>query len=296
MSEALKIGGEKSAENTGAASHLEVLTEMSDKFDPNKAKSLAERDKPKDAEKPKTETKDRGSEYLAVMPEKQEKELSPQDAANEYLSLLDELSQDFSNPYYGEERKGRAHYAGNITTELGLKYSDNPHYRWRGYASTEAGETDGTMFRIASADSIIANEIGWREEGEKGTEQAEKTEKINNELAVLDAEYSKKGFLGKFFGRKKYEAARNRLDTQKRMITRRNEDYNNAMADELAYAYDETGEYGGKGLAGKQMYNQEHNEEFNRRFFGLDDPERAKKVERAIELRRKYEAEWSKKK
>ena len=299
--EKLETNRGKSAESIDT-SHLEVLVEMSDEFDPVQAKESAEQEKSKNAEKPNPKhakaVSEARSEVLATLPEKQEKELSPQDAANEYLSLLDELSQDFSNPYYGDKRKeGQGHhYAHNITTELGQKYSDNPHYRQHGYTGTEAGATDGTMLRIANADAILANEIGWREEGEKGAEQAEKTEKINNELAALDAEYSKKGLLGKFFGRKKYEAARNRLDTQKCMITRRNEDYNNAIADELAYAYDKTGRYGGKGLAGKQMYNQEHNEEFNRRFFGLDDPERAKKVERAIELRQKYESEWSKKK
>ena len=184
MSETIKTGGEESAENVEATSQFEVLTEMSGQFDPDKARRLAERDKQK------TETRDRSSEYLAAMPEKQEEELSPQEAANEYLSLLDELSRDFTNPYYSNERKGQHHYANNITTELGLRYSDNPHYRWSGYASTEAGETDGTMLRIASADSIIASEIGWRDDGE---EAGKKIEQIDKSIAALDANYSKKG-------------------------------------------------------------------------------------------------------
>ena len=46
MSETLKTGGEKSQENT-EASRLKVLTNMSDKFDPKKAKSLAEKDEAK---------------------------------------------------------------------------------------------------------------------------------------------------------------------------------------------------------------------------------------------------------
>lgn len=288
MSETLKTGGEKSAENIEKASHLEVLTEMSGKFDPNKAKSLAERDRPKSAEKSKTES--RGAEHLAVMSEKQEKELSPQDAANEYLSLLDELSQDFTNPFYSEARKGRQHIAAGIPKELGRKYSDNPHYRWRGYAGTEAGATDGTLIRMQSADAILAAEIGWREEGQKVGEQMERYDK---EIADLDADYSKKGRLGKFFGKRKYERARQELKSLKRTTEYRfNKKYNGTIAEELAISYNERGDYDYNG----GDYGESQNETRNRQFFGLDDPERAKKVERAIELRRKYEAEWSKKK
>ena len=290
MSEALKSGGEKSAGNMGSASHLEVLTEMSDKFNPDKARRLAEQDKPKATEKSAGNigVEDKAS-HLAVIPEKQEKELSPQDAANEYLSLLDELSKDFSNPYYGEERKGSRHYDNNITTELGRKYSDNPHYRWRGYASTEAGETDGTMLRIASADNILANEIGWRTEGEK---VGKKIEQLDKDIADLDVNYSKKRRLGKFFGRRKYEKTRKALEQSKNTVEHQfNRRYNQNIAKELAISYNEKGNYDYNG----GDYGQSQNEVRNRQFFGLDDSERAKKVERAIELRQKYEAEWSKK-
>ena len=284
MSETIKTGGEESAENIEATSQFEVLTEMSGQFDPDKARRLAERDKQK------TETRDRSSEYLAAMPEKQEEELSPQEAANEYLSLLDELSRDFSNPYYSNERKGQHHYANNITTELGLRYSDNPHYRWSGYASTEAGETDGTMLRIASADSIIASEIGWRDDGE---EAGKKIEQIDKSIAALDADYSKKGRLGKFFGKRKYEKAKKNLEQSKQTVEYQfGRKYNANIAKELAISYNDRGDYDFNG----GDYGQSQNEARNRQFFGLDDPERAKKVERAIELRRKYEAEWSKKK
>ena len=290
MPETLKTGGEKSVEGTGA-SHLEVLTEMSGKFDPDKARSLAEQDKPKRAEKFDDEAGiERKASHLVVMPEKKEKELSPKDAANEYLALLDELSQDFSNPYYSEERKGQHHYAGNITTELGRKYSDNPHYRWRGYASTEAGETDGTMLRIASADNILVNEVGWRTEGEK---VGKKMEQVDKDIADLDADYSKKGRLGKFFGKRKYEKARKGLEQSKRTMEYQfHRKYNGNIAKELAISYNERGDYDYNG----GDYGKSQNEARNRQFFGLDDPERAAKVERAIELRQKYESEWSKKK
>lgn len=215
-------------------------------------------------------------------------ELSPKDAANEYLALLDELSQDFTNPYYSEERKGQHHYANNITTELGRKYSSNPHYRWRGYASTEAGETDGTMLRIAGADSILASEIGWRTEGEK---VGKKMEQVDKNIADLDADYSKKGRLGKILSKRKYEKARNELEqTRRTMEYQFNQKYNGSIAKELAISYNEKGDYDYNG----GDYGKSQNEARNRRFFGLDDPERAKKIERAIELRMQHESEWKK--
>ena len=289
MLETLKTGGEGPAENIEATSHLENredLAGMSDEFDPDKARSFAERDKLENIEE--SETEDRGLEHLTATPEKQGEELSPQDAANEYLSLLDELSQDFSNPYYSEERKGQQHIASNITTELGRKYSDNPHYRWRGYASTEAGETDGTMLRIASADNIIANEIGWRDEGEKAGKEIEQ---IDKSIADLDADYARKSKLGQSFGRRKYEKAKGELEQSKQTVEHQfSRKYSDSIAKELAISYNERGDYDYNG----GDHGQSENEARNRQFFGLDDPERAKKVERAIELRRKYEAEWSK--
>lgn len=289
MPETLKNINEEPAGDVEAIDHLETLTEMRDKFDPDEAKSLAEQDEPKSVES--QEAENISSESLSVTSEKQEKgELSPQDAASEYLALLDELSQDFSNPYYSDERKGEHHYASNITTELGRKYSDNPHYHWRGYAGTEAGETDGTMLRIASADNIIANEIGWRDEGEK---IGKKMEQIDESIADSDADYSKKSRLGKFFGRRKYEKAKEELEQSKQAAKNQfNRRYNESIAKELAISYNEHGDYSHS----IGVYEQSQNEARNRRFFGLDDPERAKKVERAIDLRRKYAAEWNKKK
>ncbi len=286
MTELLKNGGGNSAENAGAS-----LTEMSGKFDPNKAQDLIRQNEPERAGKPNGEVNIEGDvgPWTTAL-EKREEELSPKDAANEYLALLDELSQDFTYPFYKDFREGEQHYANNITTELGRKYSDNPHYRWKGYLGTEAGTDDGTMVRIASADCIIANEIGWRVEGKK---VGEGKKQIDELIADLDADYSKKSGLGKFFGGRKYKKARKRLEGYKKDTEIRFNwgGYNRAIARELAISYNEKGDYDWNG--GDRGGS---NEARNRRFFGLDDPERAKKVERAIELRQKYEAEWAKRK
>ena len=285
MSENLKTIGENSAENTNET-HLKVLTEMSGKFDANKARALAEQDKSKQDEKPSDSANaDKEITHLAVMAERKEKILTPEEAANEYLSLLDELSQDFTNPFYknGAEHGGRQHTAPSIVRDLGLKYSDNPHYRHRGYIGTEANGEDGldyTVERMGVADNILSNEIHWRSEGGK---VAKKMAQFDQEIADLDAEYSKKGWLGKFFGRKKYEKARENLQYSKHSAESEINAYNANMAKELAISYNEKGDYG-----------KSQNEARNRQFFGLDDPKRAEKVERAIELRQKYESEWKK--
>lgn len=294
MSEMLKAG-ERATESLEVSYGLQSLEKEAGKFNPEEALRLREQDLPGERNwSEKREVQDfskrqQGEQFLQVLPETQEVELSPQEAAEEYLSLLDDLSKDFSNPYYSDERKGDHHYAKNITTDLGRKYSKNPHYRWRGYASTEAGLKDGTMLRIASADNILANEIGWREEGEKN---ASAIEKNREEMTKLDESYAKKGWLGKLFGKKKYQKARQELSQLENATKIRTRHHNQAIAKELAISYNERGNYD----RGSGDYGELENETRNRQFFGFDDPERAAKVERAIELRKKYESEWTKEK
>ncbi len=284
MSETLKTGGEKSAEST-VSSHLEVLTEMSGKFDAEKARRQVEQDKPKNVEKPKTERP--GAEYLAVIPEKQEKELTPKDAANEYLSLLDELSQDFTNPYYknGEEHGGERRTGGDISRDLGRKYSDNPHYRWKGYMGTEAteGTDDYTMVRMGIAETILGAEMKYRIGSEKIKEEHEK---IDQQISKLDEEFAKKGRLSRFFGKRKHEKAKAELQLLKdgieirytrnfnmpgrRPVFGTGRRLNVILEDYLATAYDETGHAGRNyGSSGGAKNKAERNEEANRRFFWL---------------------------
>lgn len=215
-----------------------------------------------------------------------EEKLSPKDAANEYLALLDELSQDFTNSYYSGEG-GAHHFAKNITVDLADKYSDNPHYHIAGHG-TEAGGNDKTVFRIASADRILANEINWRNAGE---EVVDKMSKIDQEIADLDKSYSEKSRLGKFFGKKGYETTKKNLENSKKSTEWESTGkFNHAIAEELAYSYNKNGRYDFD--PNNNDHGQTRNEEDNSRFFGNNNPERAKKVERAIELRQKYASEW----
>lgn len=311
MPEQLKPSTETSLPDSETSHGLNALTEMANKFDPEAAAQRVEAVRqananaapeatletttfiPETALTPEAQNPENPAEQpaldspkftgLAVI-EQERKEPTPEEAADEYLSLLDELSQGFTNPYYSNERQGQHHYAPNITTDLGRKYSKNPHYRWQGYAGTEAGDTDGTMLRIASADNILKNEILWREDGAKN---AEKLEQTKSELATLDENYSKKSIFGKFFGKRKYNKQRAQLENTISSISYQTAKHNKNIAGELAISYNRQGNY-----AGNPQTAEAENESRNRQFFGLDDPERAAKVERAITLRQKYESIW----
>ena len=291
--------GEGSGERQ-PSSPAESLSELAGGYDKEKAEqTIADKKRElglSEADKPK-ENRVVEAGLLVAKPEKQEKELSPQEAANEYLSLLDELSQDFTNPQYAKKGLPTSQFVF-IPKELGLKYSDNPHYRWSGYAGTEAGADDRTIYRMGMADYILENEIKWRgitdEESEKIKAIDENNRQVDEELAALEDEYSKKGRLGKFLGKRKYKESRISIDRSRQYYHGGKE--NDEIAKGLDYAYNENARdyssYGDLSYLSKQSLAK--NEVINRRFFGLDDPERMVKVERAIELRQKYADEWGK--
>lgn len=285
MSEQLKPSTEILSPDPETSHGLNALTEMADKFDPEAAAQRVEAAKQANANLspepsrhnpeatsfepiPEEPNPSDSSEQSAINApksidlaafEQERKEPTPEEAADEYLSLLDELSQGFTNPYYSNERQGQHHYAPNITT-------------------------DGTMLRIASADSILKNEILWREEGSKIDNQLEQT---RSELTALDESYSKKSPFAKLFGKRKYNKQRAQLENTLSSLSHSTTSYGRSIAQELAISYNSQGDY-----AGNPRTADAQNESRNRQFFGLDDPERAAKVERAITLRQKYEAVW----
>ena len=199
MTETLKSSGENSAEDIEVASHLGVLTEMSDNFDPDRARDLAEQEKPKESESV-------ASTQLEVLSGKPEKkpvgELTPEEASKEYLDLLLDLSSNFTSAegkssrvasydmdghikvhnrgYSGEDRR----IVGQIyETATGKKFNDERRkYRdgkWEDkYVDRELA--------LSMADDIISAESDWRAAGESTTIEAEQAEK-----AVLEQERNK---------------------------------------------------------------------------------------------------------
>lgn len=318
MTETLKSSGENSAEDIEVASHLGVLTEMSDNFDPDRARDLAEQEKPKESESV-------ASTQLEVLSGKPEKkpvgELTPEEASKEYLDLLLDLSSNFTSAegkssrvasydmdghikvhnrgYSGEDRR----IVGQIyETATGKKFNDERRkYRdgkWEDkYVDRELA--------LSMADDIISAESDWRAAGESTTIEAEQAEK-----AVLEQERNKaKSKLDKiehglFGGLKKafyinfrnkeynriYSLANRQPQTKAEKATAKAD---SRMRKALESAYSEDYGYGHHELSYEHTsrddgYADKVNSEYNDRFF---DKARQEKIDRAVELRRRLEAD-----
>lgn len=102
MSEQLHTGGEASVEKDGA-SQLEILSEMSDQFDPDRARQLAEADKPK--QQPET----LAPTHLEVLPanpaSKPVAEMTKDEADSVYDDIVSGLSKDFVGGTDEKEKK-----------------------------------------------------------------------------------------------------------------------------------------------------------------------------------------------
>lgn len=319
MSETLKTGGEKSAENAGATGHLEVLTEMRGKFDPNKAKSLAERDKPK---KPESAT----STHLEVLSKKPEKksveELTPEEASKEYLDLLMDLSSNFTSAEGKSSRAAEYDAKGNLQvynngysgkesrivgqiyeTATGKNFHDeesNGNYKdgWQDkYVDRELA--------LGMADDIISAESDWRAAGESTTIEAEQSEKATLEQEKTEAKNKldkiEHGIFGKLkkafyvnFRNKEYNRLYNLANRQPQTKAEQSASRANAKLQKaLEAAYSEDYGYGHHRLSYEHTsrdgsYSDKINGEYNDKFF---DKARKEKIDRAVELRRKLEAE-----
>lgn len=102
MSEQLHAGGEAPVEND-RASQLEILSEMSDQFDPDRARQLAEADKPK--QQPETPA----LAHLEVLPSnpaiKPVAEMTKDEAGGVYDDIVSRLSKDFVGGTDEKEKK-----------------------------------------------------------------------------------------------------------------------------------------------------------------------------------------------
>ena len=153
-------------------------------------------------------------------------------------------------------------------------------------SSDFAEDTNVNKGKTWRADSILRAEIAWRENNE---EIQKRQKQCEEQRTKITEEYSKKGFLGKLFGKRKFQKQLEKLDVYPRVDTYgKNNALNGRLEDDLAIAYGE------KYYHAHPKDHDKNNEASNRKFFGLDDPEQYAKVERAIELRRTFEKtkEW----
>lgn len=317
MSETLKTSGEKSQENT-EASRLKVLTKMSDKFDPEKARSLAEKD---EAKKPET-TISTHPEVPSTKPEKKSvEELTPKEASREYLDLLMDLSSNFTSAEGKSSRVASYDKHGNIQIQhrgysgedrriVGQIYETATGKKFR---SEREKFSDGKWedkyvdreLALGMADDIISAESDWRAVGESTTIEAEQAER-----AALEQERSKArsklnkiehGIFGKIkkasyvnLRNKEYNRLYNLANHQPQTQAEQNTSKaNTRLQKALEAAYSEDYGYGHHRLSDEHAsrdrnYSDEINSEYNDKFFNKT---RKEKIDRAVELRRKLEAE-----
>ena len=313
MPETLKAGGEQSAGDLEKANHLEVLTEMSDSFDPEKAKNLALEDQPKEAVEPSTK--------LELLSKKPVEELTPKEASKEYLDLLMDLSADFTsaegkssrvasydengnlvihnNGYSGENRR----IVGQLLeTATGKNFQEEKYKLENGKWEDEYVDRE---LALAMADDIITAESDWRLVADSTSIEDEQAEK---EALIQEKDKAKKKLSrierGPFGGLKKglYRGLRKEKYDELYATANREPrtkaensayDANAKLQRALETAYSKDYGYGHHRLDDERtrrdgVYADQVNGEFNETFFAKEKQE---KIDRAVEIRRKLEAD-----
>jgi hypothetical protein len=312
MSEALAIGGEKPIEKHGD-DRLKVLTEMSDKFDPQKAEQLE-----KEAKAEKLTGLSALEDETDVAEQEVSAEFSPEEASREYLDLLMDLSGNFTSPEAKTSRVAEYNRDGEITV-VNSGYSGSEHRIVGQLLETATGKKfneerrkfDGEKYddeymdrelALGMADDIIEAELEWREAGEGTTVDEQEAERAvlaqehkdaKNKLAKIG-----RGPFGgiktaffKLFRGKEYRrlvsitAAPPQTEAEKFASSA-----NRKLQKALEAAYSEDYGYGHHHLKHTPdgSYADRVNEEYNNAFF---DDSRKEKIDRAVELRRKLREE-----
>ena len=265
--------------------------------------------------------------YLRTNPEtdKTEKltpvdELSKEEATQEYMDALLELSSNFTSP---EGKNARLTYKnGDVDAPLGYGGGGTNFvqglYRGIGkdlnYEEIEDDYDDGTGhfsdkyfdrgLAMKYADRILAAESDWRQAGKEHGGHDD----IEMELAARKAkakltyfESGTRGKLRKVFRHNTHQQLENELTSAESRLRQQSTGAKTSNADArlkdaLAYAYAEDFHHGEHKYSHEHTYGRDaaayqerENEKYNEMFFG--DAERQKKIDRAIELRRKLMAE-----
>jgi hypothetical protein len=206
---------------------------------------------------------------LEAVGPKEEKELTPKEAQDEYVKLVMELGQDMldSNPDIGKNMSGL--YTTYSTTDEGFLGKN-------GYLQIDRHGTTG--YEKATAFTAVKNaldaEIAWEEGGKQYTDAKK---------ALVDwDEAQPKSFLKKIFGRGKRKRERQQLMDEVWRAQKKVKGANVLLEKSLAVGYEE-------GIRGD--YKKKDNGQLNERFFAED---RMEKIHRAMELRKKYLSDGNK--
>ena len=224
---------------------------------------------PEDAEEKFAKINSAKSEALmaikTIEPSEQ-KDLSVEDAASEYLSILDDLSSDFTNPRATTNQlpDGDARTIDTPINKFISKYDKSGGYPQINY-------------RLDQANSIIDAEMAWQTASEQHRIAKEK-------LSAIDKNRQGQGFFKKIFSYRGYKQEKETLRSElseSEMITYKS---NNLLQDTFGRNYSESGQnsYYPKDI----KTSSENNSEQNSRFF--NNEERQKKIQRAMKLKQGY--------
>ena len=304
MSEALAVNGEKPIGKPDD-DRLRALTEMSGKFDPQKAEQL------KNEAEAEIAAREDG---IATIEQEASAEFSPKEASKEYLDLLMDLSANFTSPEGKTSRVARYDEKGEIVVTHQSGYSGAEKRIVGQLLETATGKNfnderkkfDGEKYEdeyvdreltLGMADDIIAAELSWRMAGEDTTVDEQEAERAVLAQEQADAKKKLAKIDGGAFGtikRTLYRIFRGKeharlLNLAMNQPQTEAEKYasaaNKKLQKALEAAYSEDYGYGHHRLnrTPDGSYADRVNEEYNNVFF---DESRKEKINRAVELRR----------
>ena len=210
-----------------------------------------------------------GSEQKSVY------DMTPTEVANEYLDLLQKLSQDFNK----SAEKGRYRVSTIGMSELSSKEKRMLNDRFEVMSQEDASA-------VQFADAIISGESMWR----SAKDQAQEDKRAQDELDDLEASHRNKPFLKQLLSYGAYKKEKQKIKNSHRRIipiglvsiNDATQKVDRLISVNLYKAYGNY-RYGG-------FYNDEHeqqNQSYNDKFFNA---ERMPDIDRAIELYRRLHA------
>jgi len=198
-------------------------------------------------------------------------ELSHEEARDEYLDILKDLSKSFTEQ--GDYGHGGAELTSLLMRE---KVGDEA------FLSEEGEYTVGNTGNLRVADALIAGEAAWRASGEKYEKKQAAYEEAKQNLQDYRHKEKEMGFFQKAFSVRKRRKERQELEGAY-MRAR------HAMDDQL-HSNRNINTYIKRRL--ESAYGKMPNDEANDKFFG---PQNDEKIDRAIELYRKLVEEEAEK-
>lgn len=242
-------------------------------------------------------------------------EMEKSEIAREYLDLLHSLSDNFTSPegkssrvvaedgtIMGQTYAGDHKFIQNLYQKNGLELDETRRDHGQNSLADSYYENADLdrAHTLLMTDNLLKGEQMWRDSGESLESARADLNNAVNKLEELKSKHQGKSFWGRLKARRDFQrqiAEINQTITQAqsnlRNLERQTSDGNAQITRTLREAYSPDYYYGHHKLDYEHQYGKDAeeyraktNEEYNNVFFGLDDPTRQAKIDRAIELRK----------